>query len=157
MSSMLTGLSQSWQAIQTSLFPWLKEELGELTEKQQQLITTLEIISLDESQRTLAQQQKNAPNIWFASNLNDRLISESWYDGTQVSYSYDNAGNRTAATTDANGTASYSYDSQHRLLQETKADGTMLDYSYDDAGNKSSLITTVNGSLTTTSYTYDDQ
>jgi len=41
-------LSQSWLRIQGSLFPWLKEELGPLTEKQQQLVTTLEVIRIEE-------------------------------------------------------------------------------------------------------------
>ena len=47
MSSLLDGLSQSWLTIQGTLFPWLKEELGELTEKQQSLVTTLEVIRLE--------------------------------------------------------------------------------------------------------------
>jgi len=47
MSSMLEGLSQTWLAIQGTLFPRLKEELGELTEKQQQLVTTLEVLRLE--------------------------------------------------------------------------------------------------------------
>jgi hypothetical protein len=47
MSCLLDRLSQSWQTIQGTLFPWLKEELGELTEKQQSLVTTLEIIRLE--------------------------------------------------------------------------------------------------------------
>lgn len=47
MSCLLEGLSQSWLTIQGTLFPWLKEELGELTEKQQNLVTTLEIIRLE--------------------------------------------------------------------------------------------------------------
>jgi len=47
MSRVLEGLSQTWLTIQETLFPWLKEELGELTEKQQQLITTLEVIRLE--------------------------------------------------------------------------------------------------------------
>jgi hypothetical protein len=34
--------------IQGSLFPWLKEELGVLTEKQQQLVMTLEFVRLEE-------------------------------------------------------------------------------------------------------------
>jgi len=33
----LEGLSQTWLTIQGTLFPWLKEELAELTEKQQSL------------------------------------------------------------------------------------------------------------------------
>jgi hypothetical protein len=47
MSRLLDGLSQSWQTIQGTLFPWLKKELGELTGKQQSLVTTLEIIRLE--------------------------------------------------------------------------------------------------------------
>jgi transposase len=41
-------LSQYWQVIQGNLFPWLAEELGPLTEKQQQLITVLELTRLEE-------------------------------------------------------------------------------------------------------------
>lgn len=47
MSRLLGGLSQTWLTIQGTLFPWLKENLGELTEKQQELITTLEVIRLE--------------------------------------------------------------------------------------------------------------
>jgi len=41
-------LSQYWLTIQSNLFPWLKEELGETTEKQRLLITVLEVIRLEE-------------------------------------------------------------------------------------------------------------
>ncbi|MCP5274309.1 MAG: transposase [Burkholderiales bacterium] len=34
--------------MQSSLFPWLSEELGPLTEKQQELITTLELVRIEE-------------------------------------------------------------------------------------------------------------
>ncbi len=37
MSELNATLAQTWFNIQTSLFPWLSEELGELTEKQQEL------------------------------------------------------------------------------------------------------------------------
>ena len=47
MSNMLEGLSQTWLTIQGTLFPWIQEEMGELTEKQQKLITTLEVIRLE--------------------------------------------------------------------------------------------------------------
>jgi transposase len=40
-------LSQYWLRIQRSLFPWLEEELGELTEKEQKLVTTLELIRIE--------------------------------------------------------------------------------------------------------------
>jgi hypothetical protein len=41
-------LSQCWLMIQGNLFPWLQEELGSLTEKQQQLITVLELSRVEE-------------------------------------------------------------------------------------------------------------
>ena len=41
-------LSQTWRCIQSSLFPWLSEELGPLTEKQQELVTTLELVRIEE-------------------------------------------------------------------------------------------------------------
>ena len=48
MNQLREALSQYWLDIQGSLFPWLKEELGELTEKQQQLVMTLELVRLEE-------------------------------------------------------------------------------------------------------------
>jgi hypothetical protein len=36
-----------WQSIQTMLFPWLEKQLGPLTEKQQQLVQTLEILRIE--------------------------------------------------------------------------------------------------------------
>lgn len=41
------ALSQYWFRIQSSLFPWLEEELGEMTEKEQRLVTTLELIRVE--------------------------------------------------------------------------------------------------------------
>jgi transposase len=41
-------LSQYWSAIQGTLFPFLEEELGPLSTKQQQLITVLEFCRVDE-------------------------------------------------------------------------------------------------------------
>ncbi len=45
---LLENLSQYWLTIQGTLFPWLSEELGELTEKQQRLITVLEMSRIEE-------------------------------------------------------------------------------------------------------------
>ena len=41
-------LSQYWMRIQATLFPYLKEELGPLSEKQQQLITVLEFARIED-------------------------------------------------------------------------------------------------------------
>jgi hypothetical protein len=48
MNRLKDTLSQTWLNIQSSLFPWLSEELGPLTEKQQQLVTTLEMVRIEE-------------------------------------------------------------------------------------------------------------
>ena len=45
----MTVLSSIWGRIQSSLFPFLEEELGPLTEKQQKLVSTLEIIRIEDS------------------------------------------------------------------------------------------------------------
>jgi hypothetical protein len=48
MSRLRETLSQTWLNIQSSLFPWLSEELGPLTEKQQELVTALELVRIEE-------------------------------------------------------------------------------------------------------------
>lgn len=48
MNKLKERLSSYWLTIQKNLFPWLKEEIGELTEKQMLLITVLETIRIEE-------------------------------------------------------------------------------------------------------------
>ena len=48
MSRLRETLSQTWLNIQSSLFPWLAEELGPLTGKQQELVATLEFVRIEE-------------------------------------------------------------------------------------------------------------
>ncbi len=43
-----------WSSIQTALFPWIEVPLGPLTDKQQQLVTTLEMIRVEE----------HLPHVW---------------------------------------------------------------------------------------------
>jgi transposase len=45
--TLIGTISQSWLRIQGSLFPWLEEQLGELTEKEQKLVTALELIRIE--------------------------------------------------------------------------------------------------------------
>ena len=47
MSQLTSKLSQYWNKIQDSLFPWLEEELDPLTKKQQQLVTVLELVRIE--------------------------------------------------------------------------------------------------------------
>src|SRR6266536_206972 len=44
MSFLASTLSQFWLTIQATLFPWLEEELGELSEKQQQTMSLQEML-----------------------------------------------------------------------------------------------------------------
>jgi len=48
MSQLLSRLSNFWNNIQGSLFPFLEEELDPLTEKQQQLVAILELVRIEE-------------------------------------------------------------------------------------------------------------
>jgi hypothetical protein len=48
MGQLLSKLSQYWNRIQGTLFPQLEEELDPLTEKQQQLVTILELIRIEQ-------------------------------------------------------------------------------------------------------------
>ena len=45
--SLFDNLSGYWFRMQDSLFPWMEERIGELTNKQLQLVTVLEIIRLE--------------------------------------------------------------------------------------------------------------
>lgn len=47
MGQLAIRLSQYWDRIQGTLFPWLEEELGPLTEKQQQLVVILEFVRIE--------------------------------------------------------------------------------------------------------------
>ena len=47
MNSLQEFFAPYWQSIQPTLFPWLEKQLGSLTEKQQQLVQTLEIIRIE--------------------------------------------------------------------------------------------------------------
>ena len=47
MSFLAETLSQFWLSIQGRLFPWLEEELGELSEKQRQLVSILELSRIE--------------------------------------------------------------------------------------------------------------
>jgi len=48
MNSLREFFSTQWRSIQTELFPWLESELGPLTEKQQQLVETLEVLRIED-------------------------------------------------------------------------------------------------------------
>ena len=41
------NLSKYWLTIQRNLFPWLEEELGQLSTNERKLVTTLEMVRLE--------------------------------------------------------------------------------------------------------------
>ncbi|MGH9931370.1 MAG: transposase [Pyrinomonadaceae bacterium] len=47
MSFLAGTLSQFWLTVQGTLFPWLAEELGELSQKQKQLVAILELLKIE--------------------------------------------------------------------------------------------------------------
>ncbi|MEO5377102.1 MAG: hypothetical protein H7832_04860 [Magnetococcus sp. DMHC-6] len=48
MNILRDGLSLIWNRMQGSLFPFLEEELGELTDKHRLVVTVLEVIRIEE-------------------------------------------------------------------------------------------------------------
>ena len=48
MSNFGNNIAQYWETIQGSLFPFLEEVLGPLTEKHKQLIAILELVRIEE-------------------------------------------------------------------------------------------------------------
>ena len=45
--ALVERISQYWRRMQRSLSPWLEEELGELSKKQQGLVSTLELVGIE--------------------------------------------------------------------------------------------------------------
>ncbi len=78
MSQLVRSLSQYWSRIQGTLFPLLEEELDHLTQKQQQLITVLELVRIEEFVHYYrgypGRPPKNRPEIARA------LIAKSMYN-----------------------------------------------------------------------------
>jgi RHS repeat-associated protein len=95
------------------------------------------------------------PQKVFTYDPLDRVLKVDFADGSWVSFSYDNDGNRTTraegsgATTSA--TTSYAYDDLNRLKQETLPGGATNAYTYDPAGN----LKTLTDSGGTVTYDYD--
>src|SRR5215472_16389606 len=111
----------------------------------------------------------NAVNTTYAYDSLSRLLSVLHQAGTNTldgaTYSYDNAGNRTAKTNKLNNISEpYTYDTIYQLKQVTQGATTTESYTYDAVGNRLTSLGvpsyTYNSSneLTSTSaatYTYD--
>ena len=80
-----------------------------------------------------------------------QLLTETKASGDVLTYTYDNAGNRTSVTT-SEGTTIYTFDTLNRLETVTDPDSGVTAYTYDAVGNRAS-ITYPNA--TVAEYTYD--
>jgi RHS repeat-associated protein len=90
----------------------------------------------------------------YSYDADQRLSGVSYSDGVtpNVTYSYDNDGNRTQMT-DGTGTSTYSYDSLGRLTSTTDGGSNTVGYGYDLANNQTSI--TYPGTIGTVTYGYN--
>ncbi|KAB3535456.1 RHS repeat protein, partial [Alkaliphilus pronyensis] len=72
--------------------------------------------------------------------------------GDQITYSYDEAGNRQTME-DESGETTYYYDEKHQLIEKRKNGELEIAYEYNSVGN---LITVTDNKGFTTGYTYDE-
>ena len=75
-------ISSIWCTIQSSLFPFLEEELGPLTEMHLKLAATLEIVRIEDYIRT---------EYWFGRPIKDRKVFGRAFVAKAV---YNESGNR---------------------------------------------------------------
>jgi RHS repeat-associated protein len=97
--------------------------------------------SYDALSRRTALNRPNGVNTNYAYNSLSRLLSVLHQTGAitldGASYTYDNAGNRTAKTNSQNGiTEQYSYDMLYQLTQVVQGATTTESYSFDAVGNR---------------------
>ena len=86
------ALSHYWFRIQSDLFPWLEEQLGELTENEQRLVTLLDLIRIENftvfSRNLHGRPKKNRDAIARAfvakaeyNMPTTRNLAEKWHSG----------------------------------------------------------------------------
>ena len=125
--------------------------------------------SYDALSRRTQMTRPNGVNSNYSYDNLSRLLSVLHQVGSTTldgaSYTYDNAGNRTAKTDYlASVTSNYTYDNLYQLTQVTQGSSTTESYSYDSVGNRLSSLGmspyayNSSNELTSTpnaSYTYD--
>ena len=97
--------------------------------------------SYDALSRRTGLNRPNGVNTNYAYNSLSRLLSVLHQTGATTldgaSYTYDNAGNRTAKTNSLNGiNEQYTYDALYQLTQVVQGATTTESYSYDAVGNR---------------------
>jgi RHS repeat-associated protein len=79
------------------------------------------------------------------------VLSETYSDGTETTFTYDSYGNLTTAT-NSTGTTTLTYNSQNLLTEIKYPDGTSLQYTYNSAGQR---LTMTDQTGYTVNYSYN--
>ena len=107
-----------------------------------------------DAEGNLVSASNNAVTMLFTYDALNRLTSKTLTNwGKSISYSYDDAGNRTAMLDPDGGTTQYQYDGNNRLTQLTDPAGNTTSFTYDAAGR---MTQQTNGNGTYVQYYYDD-
>ncbi|WP_164710174.1 RHS repeat-associated core domain-containing protein [Euzebya pacifica] len=108
-------------------------------------------LTYDSIGRPVTVTDGNGITTTYGYDRHDRVVSVDHPTDPDLTYTYDDVGNRTGRT-DATGTTTTTYDDIYRIIGETSPGSVTTSYAYDDAGNLTSL-TDLAG---TVSYTYND-
>jgi YD repeat-containing protein len=73
----------------------------------------------------------------FGYDINDNLTTETWDNGTVLSYTYDKVGNlKTSVDASSNTTNSYGYDAIYQLTSAATSNSNVrFEYEYDEFGD----------------------
>jgi YD repeat-containing protein len=83
-----------------------------------------------------------------------RLLSRTYPDASEVSFTY-TADGRRATAVDARGTTGYTYDNRRRLVQESYPDGRSLVFAYDAHAERTGVTAQIGSQSLTTQTSYD--
>ncbi|WP_341250756.1 RHS repeat-associated core domain-containing protein [Euzebya pacifica] len=108
-------------------------------------------LTYDSIGRPVTVTDGNGITTTYGYDTHDRVVSVDHPTDPDVTYTYDDVGNRTGRT-DATGTTTTTYDDIYRIIGETFPGSVTTSYAYDDAGNLTSLTDPAG----TVSYTYND-
>jgi RHS repeat-associated protein len=88
--------------------------------------------------RVLSIIDRNARTRTFAYDINDNLTTETWDDGTNLTYTYDKVGNlKTSTDGSSNTTNTYGYDAIYQLVSAATSNSNVgFEYDYDEFGDR---------------------
>ena len=109
--------------------------------------------------RVKSSADRNNRTKTYTYNINDDLLTETWGDGTVISYTYDKVSNLlTSKDSSSNTTNTYTYDEIYQLTSaETSNSNVNFQYTYDEFGDLNQRQDKVGGlSIATLDYTYNN-